>query len=152
MDIIKNKKQITEDILIEENNSNITETTNPIEKVRERNNFYTVTACVNKYLSYLYEKNIDVLYNYLDPIYIEQNNITKNNILQKTGQLDVYKMFTAKEMHKQKLSDNITKYYAYGIVKEVLEDGDAEEEEFYITIKVDNKNETFSVFPNTYIN
>lgn len=154
MHLINNKKEIKEELILieQEKEQNKEETANSIEKVRERNKFYTVSACVDKYLSYLYEKDTEVLYNYLDIEYIEKNEITKNNILQKLDQIDTYKTFTAKEMYKQEITDKITKYYAYGVIKEEVPNGEPEEEDFYITIKIDSENETFSVLPNTYIN
>lgn len=145
----KNKKN---NLIEKGTEQSIEQTVNSIEKVRERNKFYTVSACVNKYLSYLYEKNTEILYNYLDKQYIEKNEITKSNILQKIDTIDTYKAFTAKEMYQQKITDEIIQYYAYGVIKEDLPNGEPEEEKFYISIKIDSKNETFSVLPNTYIN
>lgn len=147
--LLNDKQETNENILQEEQQDSKAE--NSIEKVRERNNFYTVSACIDKYLSYLYDKDIDTLYSYLDKEYIEQNGITKNNILEKIGKIDTYKIFSAKEMYEQKITDGITKYYAYGVIKEDVADGEALEEEFYIAIKIDSKNSTFSVLPNTYI-
>jgi len=146
---LNNEQETIENILGEEEEN--VEVENPIEKVRERNSFYTVTACVDKYLSYLYDEDTEVLYNYLDAEYIKQNNITKNNILEKIGSIDTYKIFIGKEMYEQKITENVRKYYAYGVIKEDVADGEGLEEEFYITIKIDSKNETFSVLPNTYI-
>ena len=148
--LLNNEQEVIENILQEENEKTNKEE-NPIQKVKERNNFYTVSACVDKYLSYLYGKDIDVLYNYLDIEYIEKEGITKNNILEKIGKIETYKIFTAKEMYEQKITDSITKYYAYGAIKDEMEDGEALEEDFYITIKIDSQNGSFSVFPNTYI-
>lgn len=148
--LLNNEQEATENILQEQNEENM-EVEQPIEKVRERNEFYTASACVDKYLSYVYAEDIDILYNYLDNEYIEENGITKNNVLEKIEKIDNYKIFVAKEMYKQKVTENITKYYAYGAIKDELEDGEAVEEEFFITIKIDSKNGAFSVLPNTYI-
>ena len=148
--LLNNTQETTENVLQGENKGYMN-AENPIEKVRERNNFYTVSACVDKYLSYLYDEDIEVLYNYLDSEYIKEKGITKNNILEKIGKTDTYKIFTAKEMYKQKITEDITKYYAYGVIKEEIANGEPLEEEFYIAIKIDSKNETFSVLPNTYI-
>ena len=139
MHLINNKGTKYNNIFVGGNEQNTEILENPIEKVRERNKFYTVSACVNKYLSYLYKKDTEILYNYLDLEYIEQNGITQSNILQKITQVDTYKIFNAKEMYKQKITDDVTKYYAYGVIKEDVEEGQGAEEEFYITIKIDSK-------------
>lgn len=110
-----------------------------------------MNSLVDKYLYYLYEGNTEILYSYLDKEYIEKNNITKDFVLQKLGKLDVYKTFAAKEMYEQKITDNITQYFAYGVIREELEDGELQEEEFYISIKIDSVSNIFSVLPNTYI-
>ena len=137
--------------IIEEQNIIINQVEYEIEKVKDRNIFYTVNSAVDKYLYNLYEEKNDILFSYLDKEYIQENNITKNNVLQKIGKLDEYKTFTVKEMYEQKITDNIIQYFAYGVIKGELEEGRPEEEDFYISIKIDNKSNTFSVLPNTYI-
>lgn len=148
--MLNNEQETIENILQEESEQS-NKGKNPIQKVKERNNFYTVSACIDKYLSYLYDGDIDILYNYLDAEYIKQKGITKNSILEKIGKIDTYKIFAAKEMYEQKITENITKYYAYGVIKDEMEDGESQEEDFYITIKIDSQNGSFSVLPNTYI-
>ena len=127
---------------------------NSIEKVKERNEFYTVMACVNKYLNYLYAKDINSLYGCLDKSYIEQNNITTNNILQKIKELDNSKIFKPQEMYKQKITENVTQYFAHGIIIDDLieEQEEVKKEDFYVSIKIDSSLETFSVLPDIYIN
>ena len=124
-----------------------------VEKVRERNRFYTTVSCVNRYLNNLYMKDSKTVYEYLDPLYVEQNGITQDNVLQKLKVLDSKVVFTAEKMYEQKITDVITQYYAYGKIKvDATEDTNNVGEDFYISIRIDREEGTFTVLPDTYIN
>ena len=140
---------------IEINESQIEEQgqTGNIEKVRERNDFYTAVSCVNKYLDYLYDKNEKAIYDCLDQSYIEKKEISLNNVLRMTEKIDSKTSFDAKKMYEQELPNKIIQYYAYGkLKKENSQEDSAEGKDFYISIKIDKAKGTFTLLPDTYIN
>ncbi len=54
-------------------------------------------------------------------------------------------------MYESKISDTITQYFVYGVLTLESTGDDEEEIKFYISVKLDKKNNTFSVIPNLYI-
>lgn len=127
--------------------------TGKLEKVRERNQYYTAVFCVNQYLEYIYKQDSQAVYNCLDKSYIEEKQITQENLLNKVGNSDSKYLFTAKKMYQQELPDETIQYYAHGKLSDVYAmDSSTEEKEFYISIKINRKYGTFTILPDTYIN
>lgn len=122
-----------------------------VSRVTNRNDFFTVANCVDRYTTYLTTKEPDILYDYLDKSYRKANDITKSNVLTKIETLDDYYKFKAKEMYVAKLSDTVEQYFVYGILTLEATEDIGGEIEFYISIKLDKENNTFSVIPNQYI-
>ena len=87
----------------------------------------------------------------LDNEYKTKNNITKDNIFTKIETLNDFYKFKAKQMYETKISDNITQYFVYGILTIEATEDDEEETKFYISVKLDKQNNTFSIIPNQYI-
>lgn len=139
----------------ESNTQNEIETLQTLEKdvtpVKDRNDFFTVANCIDKYVTYLSTKEKDILYNYLDETYKVENNITIDNVYQFVKTYDDYYKFKASEMYVANLSNNISQYYVYGTLTPESTGDDEEEIDFYISIKLDKLNNTFSVIPNKYI-
>lgn len=123
-----------------------------IVSVQNRNDFFTVANCVNKYITYLTTKEREILYNYLDEEYKKEKNITIDNIYSHIKTFDRYYKFKAKEMYVGELSSTISQYYVYGTLTVEATGDDEQETPFYISIKLDKANNTFSVIPNLYIN
>lgn len=122
-----------------------------VTRVTNRNDFFTVVNCVDRYTTYLTTKEQDILYDYLDESYRKQKGITKSNVLSSIETLDDYYKFRAKEMYVAKLSDTIEQYFVYGILTLEATEETQGEIEFYVSIKLDKQNNTFSVIPNQYI-
>lgn len=123
-----------------------------IVAVQNRNDFFTVANCVNKYITYLTTKEKEILYNYLDEEYKKEKNITIDNVYSHIETFDRYYKFKAKEMYVGELSSTISQYYVYGTLTVEATGDDEQETPFYISIKLDKANNTFSVIPNLYIN
>lgn len=127
-----------------------------IEKVNDRNNYYMVENCVNKFYSYYIsvfenknpeEEDVKKLYNLLDEEYIGFYNITEENlptILPKINDsiANIYNMYASKQ------SENIYVYIVSGILREKRTN---ELTDFQIMIKIDLKNKVFSVLLKDYI-
>lgn len=83
---------------------------------------------------------------------IEKSNILiGNNILDKIETFDDYYKFKAKEMYVTQLSDTISQYFVYGTLTLETSEDEGEEKDFYISVKLDKENGTFSIIPNLYI-
>lgn len=127
-----------------------------IEKVTDRNNYYMVENCVNKFYSYYIsvyenknpeEKDIEKLYNLLDKQYIAYKSISQENlptVLTSINEsvVNVYDMYFSNQ------NENISVYIVNGNLREV---SNKELKKFILMIKIDKKNETFSVFMQDYI-
>lgn len=120
--------------------------------VKNRNDFFTVANCVDKYITYLTTKEKEILYNYLDEEYKKENNITMDNIYSYVKTFDDYYKFKAKEMYVCELSSTVSQYYVYGTLTVEATGDDEQETPFYISVKLDKANSTFSVIPNLYVN
>ena len=127
-----------------------------IEKVTDRNNYYMVENCVNKFYSYcasIYEnknpEEEDVIktYNLLDEQYIKFKNITQENlptILAPINEsvVNIYDMYVSNQ------NEYISVYIAKGILREVVT---KELTNFSIMVKIDKQKGTFSVLLQDYI-
>lgn len=121
--------------------------TETISVVKNNDRFYTVTSCVNKYLTYLSSGDKDNLYLLLNENYKNENNITKENISNfiniNIGNIS----FNPYKMFEQRLSKNVYKYYIKGYIRKDTFSGVGPKEEFYIIIIMNQSNLTFSVMP-----
>lgn len=109
--------------------------------------FFTVDSCVYKYISLLSMDNKDNLLNVIDDEYIENNNLTKNNIYQFIPKLDGIYSFKSKKIYYQKFNDDFIKYYVYGYLIQEEMDEIINKVDYYVIIKMDIKNNLFSVTP-----
>lgn len=147
--IILLSKQSSDNPVQKENEK--TEEMIQVSSVTKRNDFFTVVNCVDRYITYLTTQEPEILYDYLDEAYRKEKEITKENILNKMETLDDYYKFRAKEMYVTKLSDNLEQYFVYGILTLEATEETEEKIEFYLSVKMDKQNNTFSVIPNQYI-
>lgn len=123
---------------------------NKIERVTNRDMFFTVSSCVEKYLNMVTQKETTKLYNILYSEYKQRFNVTEENIYEHTGQYAEYQIFTAKKMYKlDKYSNN--KYFVYGTIRDDTEYSENIEKDYYITVIMDPMNRTFSIMPNGYM-
>lgn len=116
-----------------------------IEVVNNINMFYVVESCANKYIQYLSSKDYTVIYEFLDDNYIDKHKINLDNIDEYINTLDgIYSLMITK-MYKHK---NMDIYYVQGNLKqETIYETKQENIKFKTTIKLDRKNNKFSVIP-----
>jgi len=123
-----------------------------IIKVDNVSMFFTVENCINKYLTYLYSKDTEIVFNLLDESYKKEFDISKENVIQYVEDLNGIYTFSAKDMYYEKNGD-IQKYYVTG---EITADGlvevvsEASSIKFNITVILDMSNKTFTVIPYGY--
>lgn len=115
--------------------------TKSIERVTSRDDFYIIENCIQKYIGYVKEKDVEKIYGCLDEEFLEKENITKENIASKIENWET-ENFIAEKMYVYDDTETISEYFVEGVI---------EGEKYYIIVKVDYENETFSVMPNYYI-
>lgn len=140
--ILKNKNENNLNAIDIANEENIEiGATKKIGKVTSRDDFYIVEKCIQKYIEYLKEKDIEKIYSCLDKEFLEQENITKDNIIEEIQNWQIGD-FTAEKMYVYDDTETISEYFVTGLM---------ENNKYYIIVKVDYNYETFSVLPNYYI-
>lgn len=84
----------------------------------------------------------EAIYNLLNPNYIEQNQITKNNLFDKIEDTSEVEFIPLKMY--ELLGNYQDQYAVYGKTQEI---GSQEQKEVYFIVNVDRKNDTFNVTP-----
>ncbi len=136
--------------LIENNTGESDIIGNKIERVTNRDMFFTVASCVENYLNMVTQKETDKLYNLLYDEYKQRFEVTQDNIYEHVGEHVEYQIFKVKEMYKlEKLSNN--KYFVYGTIRDDTEYSNNEETDYYVTVVMDTMNGTFSIMPNGFM-
>lgn len=144
---------------------------NTIKKVSNRNNYYIVEKCTNKFFNYyqtvfnieeaynltgeqtqdtineIQQQNIEILYNVLDQEYITSRNITKDNILTKLKEIEL-SVVNIDNMYVCEKTSNISLYIVEGTL---TQNNTNKIQEFKIIVKLDSANRTFSVISQDYI-
>lgn len=133
---------------------NYEENTQEIIEDISRNNFFTVNTCLQNYYSYIQEENKEIMdeeakreaiYELLDEYYIESNNITKDNILEKGVKIDYSNAYNSRKMYMKSVSELIDVYYVIGrIIDYTMEE---EVRDVYNIVVLDKANTTFAIIP-----
>lgn len=169
--VIGLKQQIQYNIISEDEGITDIIIDSKLKKVSNRNNFYVVKSCINKfYTSYttIYEsendnyvmdeeaktsiekeqkENAEIIYNMLDSKYIEFKGITKENILTKLEKIND-SIVNITNMYVSEKSNNILIYIVNGTLRERMT---GEISNFEMMVEVDSINKTFTVFLQDYI-
>lgn len=142
-----------------------------LKEVDNKNNFYMVKSCINKFYTYytamynsqednyiiddkakasikkLQEQNANKIYNMLDTEYIKTNEITKQNILTKLEKQNVSSI-TITNMYVSQRTENIYIYIVKGKLREKVTNKITD---FSIMLKMDSENRTFTILLQDYI-
>lgn len=131
--------------------------TTQLENVSDKINYYTVRNCINSYLNSINAKNSiyyigneyneeihrEYVYNLLSKEYIQEHNITTQNIFKTINTVNDTEIFTAINMKVLKKED-LDKYLVYGIVQN---SDNKFIKKLYIFVNIDPKNKTYSIEP-----
>ncbi len=120
------------------------------EKIRlvdNYSNFYTVSSCVYRYLTYLQSKDTDSLMKVLDEEFITSNGVNENNVYNFLNTYETNVSFNARKMMEEKINNNITKYYVYGYVEKDIIDNSPEQIDAYFIVKLDKQEQVFTIMP-----
>ena len=115
--------------------------------VNEYDDFFANVDYVNRYINYIINKDSVAVYNLLDKRYIEDNNITYDNVLYNTIDYSFGASLNATSMKYVEIKNNFI-YYIKGNVylntfsgKKILDDN------FSILVIIDNDSLSYSLYP-----
>ena len=137
-----------------------------VQPVKVRSNYYIAKDCVSRFYSYymsasdtsIYEgadqslikeaqlDNVKALMNMLDEEYINKEGITANNLLTKLGKVNNSTIEITSEYVCEK-SNNMFVYFVTG---NLINTKSSNVSQFYVVVKVDATNRTFTIIPNEY--
>jgi len=125
---------------------------NKIEIVTNYSNFYTVDSCLYRTITYIESKDSQSLLSILSSNYKKENNIDSSNILSLFNSIEEDSVFISKKMYYEKINNNITKYYVYGLVEknQIIDDALTVDNQYtnqYFIVYLDTINKTFAVEP-----
>lgn len=119
-----------------------------IQILKDNSTFFTVSSCVSKYLNTVSSKNTDNLLILLDDKYKKKYNIDADIVYDHTGYLEGIYSFKGKKMYYEKVGKARYKYYVYGIIKkDMINNLNAEETDYYLIVYLNEKDMTFSIEP-----
>lgn len=131
-----------------------------LKLVTSRNDFYAVKQCLDKFYMYYgsifddsnqnnienKESAIESMYEMLDKDYINSYGITKNNLEQKIDKVKISKV-DINEMYVSQKNVNVSVYIVKG---RLMEQETKKLSDFFVMVKLDSLNKTFSVFLSNY--
>lgn len=116
-----------------------------LEVVNDYNSFFTTTNYVNNFLSY--SKDSSKLYDVIYSSYIDDNNITKDNIFNyiKSYQGDVSIKVT--DMKYVKVKDNYIYYVKGKLYQSTFDSVEVIEDNFEVVVLVDINTSSYGIYP-----
>ena len=119
------------------------------EIVKDPSEFYIASGCVSQYYSFLQANDTNSLMTILDKEYIKNNDINESNVYEKlSGDSNLY-TFNPLEAYKQKISENIIRYYIYGNKQiETIDDSKTIDVDKYV-VTIYKTNSTYTIMPYT---
>lgn len=123
--------------------------------VNEYSDFFTNTNYINNYISKIANNDSKTIYNLLDDKYIEENNITINNVLNIVGDYSILSSFDVNNMYYVQINKDYI-YYIEGKIYENRFDEDKIliDDDFAIVIINDTDKLSYSLYPvnnNNYV-
>lgn len=133
-------------------NKNGEEEKHDINIVTNYSNFYTINSCLYRVITYLSDSDNESIFLLLDDKYKKKNKITKDNVLSLFEKIQENYTFESKKMYYENVSNNITKYYVYGVAYEnQIYDGqellESSYQNLYFVVYIDSENKIFSIEP-----
>lgn len=117
--------------------------------VKEYGRFFSISNAADKYISYLNKRDKNNLILLLNKNYLEINNITNQNILNKLTLLEENNEFNfeARKMYYENIDKNMIRYYIYGYLNKNVMEEYSKPKDYYLIIDLDENNKTFEVTP-----
>lgn len=121
--------------------------TETISVVTNANDFYTVSSCVSKFLSYLSINDTENLLILLSDEYKKENSVTQDNIYNFISALNGVYNFNPRKMFVQRTNKNTYKFYIYGLIEQESMELISDSMDYYIVVILDKENGTFAIEP-----
>lgn len=119
-----------------------------LEEVDNYSIFYTVSNSASLYLNKLASNDASNVYSLIDSEYIEENNITEENVIEKLKTFDIeFPSIRVTNMYQKKEFSNITTYYLKGNLIDADEDKYEIIDDYYLIVKINSKNNTYTITP-----
>ena len=121
--------------------------TDKLTNVTEYNVFFSNVNYINTYISMVANNNEKAVYNLLDNRYINENNITLNDVLNNNHKYSDLSFFEADSMYYVDVKKDVI-YYIKGSIYNVNHDGrELVDENFSILLINDISNNSYSLYP-----
>lgn len=110
--------------------------------------FFTINSCINKYVTSLQNNKYDNVLKLLDKNYVEENNISSDNVSNYVDNLDGNYNYITKRVFYTELSEKVINYYVKGyLVSDELDNISNDKIDKYYIVKFDLTNNLFSITP-----
>lgn len=110
--------------------------------------FFTINSCINKYVTSLQNNKYDNVLKLLDKNYVEENNISSDNVSNYVDNLDGNYNYITKNVFYTELSEKVINYYVKGyLVSDELDNISNDKIYKYYIVKFDLTNNLFSITP-----
>ena len=130
-----------------------------VEQVTNRNDYYAVKNIIGKYAYSIVDGGTESVYNMINIDYLDKNKITVNNITEvidnvigldlSEEQMNNLKLnISIDKMYCKESAVNIRTFFVYGNFSNNVEQN---EMEFQIIVEIDSKNNTFYIYPTSYV-
>ncbi len=130
-----------------------------VEQVTNRNDYYAVKNIIGKYAYAIVDGGTESVFNMINADYLEENGITVNNIKAVTDNV-IGSDLSEEQMNELKLNIwidkmyckesavNIRTFFVYGNFSNNVEQNEIS---FQIIVEIDSKNNTFYIYPTSYV-
>lgn len=118
-----------------------------LEHVNEYNVFYSNIKYINNYINKIANSDSNAIYNLLDKKYIENNNITVDNVFENITSYSILSSFKATDMYFVQVKDNFIYYIEGKIYEDTYEDRILIDDNYSIVLITDNNNLSYSIYP-----
>lgn len=154
----KNTGSDYQDTDFEHDVSNV-EINQSIEQVTNRNDYYAVKNIIGKYAYAIVDGGTESVYNMINTDYLNKNGITVNNIIEvidnvigsdlSEEQMNELKLnISIEKMYCKESAVNIRTFFVYGNFSNNVEQNEIA---FQIIVEIDSKNNTFYIYPTSYV-
>lgn len=130
-----------------------------VEQVTNRNDYYAVKNIIGKYAYAIVDGGTESVYSMINTDYLDKNRITVNNIIEVIDNVigsdlseeqmnDLKLNILIDKMYCKESAVNIRTFFVYGNFSNNVEQNEIA---FQIIVEVDSKNNTFYIYPTSYV-
>lgn len=147
---VEENNESNQNIVEKDTNLDILTTDTSCQLLKSEDMFFTIQNNIENYLSYIVQGNSTAVYSLLNVKYVENNNITKQNVLNKIGNINQFEKFWLEKVYYKEIEfDKETEYYIKGAI---LTKNYKNKEEVFLVVNYDFENGTYSITPYNNIN